>query len=110
MLLIGKKLKTLRKENKLTAKDICEKLRLKNMQYSESSIYKWEEDKAEPDIYVLTELSKIFKASLPSILDAESLELHNLTPRETKILNYFRNDEDFMNIAMLMLKYIKDKA
>lgn len=108
MLTIGEKLKTLRKENNFTAKYICDKLHTKNYDYSEWSIYKWEENKSEPDIYVLVELAKILKASLSSILNTENFEVHNLTSKEMRLLDIFRNDENFMKLAMLMLKHIKE--
>lgn len=63
---IGLFLQTLRKEKKLTQKQLAEKLNI-----HETVVSKWERAISIPDVYYLKELSKIFDVSEHEILNGE---------------------------------------
>lgn len=112
MLGIGKTLKALRKENNFSTKDVCDKLKNNNQNFSEHMLHKWEEDKNEPNIYTLIALAKIFKVSLTDIFEGKndtiSNKIYNLTPSEIQILDKYRKDKYFKNLAMLLLRYVEN--
>ena len=74
---LGKLIKTLRKEKKMTQEDLASKLGV-----TISAVSKWETGKNSPDISILHELSKILEVSMEELYAAEE----TLNRRSSKIL------------------------
>ena len=66
---IGNFIKKIRKDNKLTQKDLADKY---NVTYQ--AVSKWENGKNIPDISLLKEISNIFEVSVEEILDGQKKE------------------------------------
>lgn len=62
----GELIRLLRKRNKLTQKQLAERLNV-----SDKAVSKWETGNGCPDISLLTELAKIFQIDLQTLLDGE---------------------------------------
>ena len=63
---IGQFIKQIRKDNKLTQKDLADKLGV-----TYQAVSKWENGKNVPDISILKEMSKMFNIDIDEILDGE---------------------------------------
>ena len=63
---IGQFIKKIREENKLTQKELADKLGV-----TYQAVSKWENGKNVPDISILKEMSKIFNVDIDEILDGE---------------------------------------
>lgn len=100
--ILGKKLKQLRKLNKLSVEFVINKLREKNMYYSVQSLYKWEEGTAKPNIYVLTYLSHIYKCTINYLLAENEEYIEKLNNLELVLLKFFRKDSNFRHISILL--------
>lgn len=106
MVKIGQKLKTLRRINNITPDQVIDTLeKMIKKKFSTSSLYKWEENMAEPNIYTLIALSHIYHTSVSFILDDSIIKLENISPLETSLLKLFRHNKHFMQITSDMLKY-----
>lgn len=66
---IGKFIKDIRKKNKLTQKDLADKLGV-----TFQAVSKWENGKNVPDISLLRDMSKLFDVNLDDIIDGEIKE------------------------------------
>ena len=66
---IGKFIKEIRRKNKLTQKDLADKLGV-----TFQAVSKWENGKNVPDISLLREMSKLFEVNLDDIIDGEIRE------------------------------------
>ncbi len=67
--IIGKKLLSLRKRNKLTQAELAEKLN-----YSDKAISKWEKGESLPPVEVFYKISKLYGVSLDYIIGDETVE------------------------------------
>lgn len=106
MVKIGSRLKTLRRINNIEPKDVIKQLeRYTHKKFSLSSLYKWEENVAEPNIYILIELARIYRSSISFILDDTIIMLENLTETEATLLNLYRNNPHFTELSSNILKY-----
>jgi len=63
---IGQFIKKIREENKLTQKELADKLGV-----TYQAVSKWENGKNVPDISILKEMSKMFNIDIDEILDGE---------------------------------------
>ena len=63
---IGQFIKNIRKENKLTQKELADKLGV-----TYQAVSKWENGKNVPDISIIKEISKMFNIDIDEILDGE---------------------------------------
>lgn len=66
MSLFNEQLKTLRKINGLTQKELAEKLKIKQNSYSD-----WENGKSEPNIEMLVRIADYFDVSLDYLMGGE---------------------------------------
>lgn len=106
MVKIGQRLKTLRRINNINPNQVIHSLeQMIKKRFTVSSLYKWEEDQAEPDIYTLIALSRIYHSSVAFILDDSIINIENLSTLEASLLRLYRNNERFMQIASHMQKY-----
>lgn len=103
---LGHRLKTLRRINNIAPEKVISLLEKKlEKKFSISSLYKWEEGIATPNIYIIIALSQIYHSSVSFIIDDTILKIENLTNFEASLLSLFRSNEHFMHLSMLMLKY-----
>ena len=69
---IGQFIKKIREENKLTQKELADKLGV-----TFQAVSKWENGKNVPDISILKEMSKMFNVDIDEILDGEKKNKKN---------------------------------
>ena len=63
----GEKIKKIRKDNKLTQKDLADKL---NVTYQ--AVSKWERGENLPDILIIKEISKLYKIDINELMDLDT--------------------------------------
>ncbi len=98
------RLKQLRAEKNLAAKDLAAKLNM-----STNMIYEWEHGRCSPSIESLLKLSSIFEVSIDYIL-CNSDELGNITVSTGQLTDQLPNDEQRLLFAYRNLEKIdKDK-
>ena len=93
---IGKRIKKLRIENKLSQKELAAKLYV-----TDKAISSWEQDRTEPDIAMIIKLCEIFQCNTSYLINGETLR--NDIETEIKIA---LTEKEFRNLAILL----KDKA
>ena len=69
---IGQFIKKIRQDNKLTQKELADKLGV-----TYQAVSKWENGKNVPDIAILKEMSKMFNINIDEILDGEKKSKKN---------------------------------
>lgn len=104
--LLSQKLRLLRKTNGLTINDIVNKLKKYNLDYSNKSVYKWEEGTSSPNINIIYTLANIYGCSISYLIDDKPLKQDNVTLSESRALKYYRDNYLFKNIADLTLRFI----
>lgn len=101
---IGNNIKSIRKKNKLTQKDLADKLNK-----SVRMVQKYENGEVTPNIEVLKEISKILNVSLDSLLDTNkdndivTLALHNANGIDDEL------PEEAQKEIESFIEYIKQK-
>ena len=107
--IVGKKLKVLRIKNELEVEQVKNILQKRNIKYSISTIYKWEEGNVLPNIEIIDILCNIYGCSVSYLLEDDIVESKNLTACEIFLLEQFRYNSDFRKIADLIYKlFLKD--
>ena len=99
---ISSRLKKLRKSKKYSINTLAKLLEKKNQQYSLQTIYKWEEGTILPNIYALKALSEIYECSISYFINDQEINVEALSPREKILLNFFRVDNNFKKICILL--------
>ncbi|ELC8426421.1 TPA: RstR family transcriptional repressor [Clostridium perfringens] len=101
---IGNNIKSIRKKNKLTQKDLADKLNK-----SVRMVQKYENGEVTPNIDVLKKISKILNVSLDSLLDTNkdndivTLALHNANGIDDEL------PEEAQKEIESFIEYIKQK-
>lgn len=98
---IGNFIKKIRIENKLTQKELAEKLGV-----TFQAVSKWENGKNIPDILILQEFSRLFNVDINEILSGEANKTQNNKEINNKQKNnnsssYFITNYYFNNIYVL---------
>ena len=107
--IIGKKLKVLRNKNNLEIEQIKTILEKRNIKYSISTIYKWEEGDVLPSIEIVDILCNIYGCSISYLLEEDIVESKNLTACEIFLLEQYRYNQGFQKVANLIYNlYLKD--
>ena len=99
---ISAKLRKLRRDKKYSIHTLSRLLENKNQKYSLQTIYKWEEGTILPNIYALKALSEIYECSISYLISDQQINIDVLNPRERILLNFFRNDNNFKKICILL--------
>ena len=100
----GKKIKQLRKLNKLKIIDVVIILKKYHLDYSIQSVYKWEEGEVLPNIFVISALANIYGCQISYLLSDETEDVKKLNSTELVLLKAFRIDTNFRNISMLLIE------
>lgn len=101
---IGRFLKELRNEKKLTQEQMAEQLNV-----SGRSISRWETGSNMPDIGMLVELAEFFEVSISEIIDGErKSEKMNQEEKETllKVADYSENERNVLMKRVLIISMI----
>ena len=107
--IIGRKLKVLRVKNNYDIDGIRKVLHKRNINYSTSTIYKWEEGEVLPSVEVIDILCDIYGCNLSYLLENDIVENRNLTPCEIFLLEQFRYNQSFRKVAEMIYKlYLKE--
>ena len=101
---ISVRLKTLRKQSSLSAKQVIALLSKANHNYSLQSLYKWEEGSVTPSFNILKELSKIYGCNISYLIDGEIFEYKRLSPSENHLLNIYRTDFLFRSLMIQVIQ------
>ena len=94
-------LRSLRIENKMTARQLGEKLK-----YSNSMIYEWEKGRSQPNVETLIEISHIFDVTVDYLV-GNSDELGNVgtteqfSPEELELVKCYRGIGNAERLALL---------
>ena len=107
---LSTRLKELRRIASLSTTEVIKELKHSNLDYSEQSIYKWEQGNAVPSINIIIALAKIYKCNISYLLDEDEKELNKVTNNESIILKQFRNDYLFRCIANLLIRMSNRKV
>ncbi len=100
---ISIRLKTLRKQLSLSAKQVITLLSKANHNYSLQTLYKWEEGSVIPNLNALKELSKIYGCNISYLMDGENFEYKRLSPSENHLLNIYRTDFLFRSLVVQVI-------
>ena len=100
---ISIRLKTLRKQLSLSAKQVITLLSKANHNYSLQTLYKWEEGSVIPNLNALKELSKIYGCNISYLMDGENFEYKRLSPSENYLLNIYRTDFLFRSLVVQVI-------
>ena len=106
---LSTRLKELRRISSLSAAEVIKELKNSNLDYSEQSIYKWEQGSVVPSISIIIALAKIYNCNISYLLDEDDKELNRVTTNESIILKQFRNDYLFRCIANLLMRMLNRK-
>ena len=98
------RLKTLRKEFSLSPSQVVNKLKKINFNYSEQSVYKWEQGKSIPPLD-----TTIYNCSISYLLVDESENYKKVNSSDIKVLKLFRTDFLFRSILSLMVRLLNKK-
>ena len=104
---LGEKLRSLRLQNKLSAKKVLKFLYVRKLKYSLQSFYKWEEDLTSPPLPVIHALASIYNSNFSYLIEEEEVNLIFLTKREREIIELLREDDLLHNIIMLIMRRIE---
>lgn len=101
---ISIRLRTLRKQLSLSAKQVINLLSKVNQKYSLQTLYKWEEGSVMPSLNTLKELSKIYGCNISYLIDGENFEYKRLSPTENHLLNIYRTDFLFRSLIVQVIQ------
>lgn len=98
------RLRDLRKEHDLIAKDLAKKLG-----FTTSTVYEWEKGRSEPSLRTLLELSNLFNVSIYYLLGLEddfgniviAGDGESLTDEEKELVRCYRSSADAERLALL---------
>lgn len=100
------RLRALRKSAYLSASEVIEKLQDSNLDYSEQSLYKWEQGVVTPSIKTLYALSKIYNCNISYLISDDDLKFKKINDYEIAILKLYRTDFIFRNTVGQLMRYI----
>lgn len=100
------RLRELRKSSSLTPLQVIKKLKEHNIDYSEQSVYKWEEGNVIPPLNIIVALSKIYHCHISYLIGDEDKELRKLSANEIVTLRLFRADFLFRSIANALMTMV----
>lgn len=100
---IGERIRSLRKEKKISQKELAEKIGISNQ-----VMYTIEKDVNEPSTKTLIKLSEILEETTDYILTGKS-ETAQIKNKEKEILNLIREDKGIMETLLNVLN-VKKKA
>ena len=104
---LGDNLKKYRNQNGLSIKQVCTLLSDMNLPISMQTIYKWEADKATPDLKSLHVLASIYNINVGSFFNDNS-RFQSLNENEEKVLNFLHKYKSFKKIIFLIMKINKE--
>lgn len=93
------RLRELRKSFSLSPSQVVQKLKEEDIDYSEQSVYKWEEGSVIPPLNIIVALSKIYQCHISYLIGDEDKELRKLSANEIVALRLFRADFLFRSIV-----------
>ena len=95
---LSTRLKELRRISSLSATEVIKELKNSDLDYSEQSIYKWEQGNAIPRFETLKVLSKIYGCNISYLIEGKKYKYLHITPCEYQMLNIYRTDFLFRSI------------
>jgi len=87
MITLGEQIKKLRKERRLTQKQLAEHLKV-----DQSSVSYYEQDKKLPDIYMLNKIADFFDVTLDTLVLARNNTASEFTQEQGRVLREVDND------------------
>lgn len=103
---LGENLKNYRIQNGLSIKKLNSLLTSLNFPISSQSIYKWESNKATPDINILNTLANIYNISISCFFNNNG-KIQSLNNTELKLIEYLHKYKIFRRIVYSMIKLNK---
>lgn len=103
MIKIGKKLKEIRLNCKLSINKVIKKLEELDIYVTKKTIYRWENDVTVPDLKTINTLSYIYNTNL-NLLYEDKKFYKSLSENEYKFIIAVRENESLRKIAKLLYK------
>ena len=104
MIHIGKQLKEIRLNCKLTINNVIKKLEEFNISITKKTFYRWECDKIIPDIETIKVLSYIYQTNICAFYE-DTRFYKSLTEHEYKFIKLYRDNNEFKKIVKLLSKF-----
>ena len=103
------RLRTLRRSIHLSADEVIERLKENNLDYSEQSLYKWEQGNIIPTITTLCALAKIYHCNISYLISEDELEFKKVSSYEMLILRLYRTDFLFRSTVGQLMCFVSKK-
>lgn len=87
MLSLGDQIKRLRRERKLTQKQLADRLEV-----DQSTVSNYEQNRKLPDIHMLTKIAEFFNVTLDSLVTARNNSAHELTAEQKAVYKTVSDD------------------
>lgn len=104
-ILFAKTLRKIRKQNKLSVKDVSYLCAQYGYPIYFKSIYKWEKAESVPDLRSLEVLSYIYNTNFFDLLRNEKSKKYTLSINETNFINMLRFDKKYKKALILLTNY-----
>ena len=82
----------------MTPSQVINLLKKNNLNYSNQSVYKWEQGNAIPKFETLKILSKIYDCNISYLVEGKKYRYLRITPCEYNLLNAYRTNFLFRSI------------
>ncbi|GLB46176.1 hypothetical protein WR164_01550 [Philodulcilactobacillus myokoensis] len=96
------KIKFYRKHNKLTQKNLANKLNV-----SSKAVSRWETGKNYPDIETLIKIAKLFNTSVDDLLNNKDVEFYNNAVNGGHKLSIIKKFLLYLNVLLIVLGYLE---
>ena len=104
---LSMRLRTLRKNLSLTPAQVVKHLKRNNLEYSEQSIYKWEQGSVIPKFEIIKELAKIYDCNISYLVEGKKYKCLRVSPCEYQVLKLYRTDYLFRSIVTQIISKIE---
>ena len=98
-------LKKARRQNKLSANDVCYLCAQYGYPIYFKTLYKWENAQSMPDLESLEILCRIYNVRLSDILKNKNSKKYNLSLKESVFIQNIRINKKFKKILLLLTDY-----
>lgn len=103
---LSMRLRALRKSLSLTPAQVVKCLKKNKIEYSEQSIYKWEQGAVVPKFETIKELARIYDCNISYLVEGKKQKYLRLSPCEYRILCFYRTDYLFRSILTQIISRI----
>lgn len=103
---LSERLRVLRKSAFMSVTDVVKLLKENGLDYSEQSIYKWEQGNAIPSVNTLHILARIYQCNFSYLIADDDVQFKKISDKDLSILRHFRKDFLFRNTISQLIRLI----